>query len=92
MLKRCIKTNLVLNYEKCHFMVDEGIILGHVVSSRGIEVDKSKIDVIRTLPYPIKFAGSLLFSWTCRVLSTIYQRFLKDNTAIMQASVEGYGV
>ncbi|XP_027156215.1 uncharacterized protein LOC113756986, partial [Coffea eugenioides] len=27
-LKRCIETNLVLNYEKCHFMVDQGIILG----------------------------------------------------------------
>ncbi|XP_027155977.1 uncharacterized protein LOC113756537 [Coffea eugenioides] len=36
-LKRCIETNLVLNYEKCHFMVKEGIVLGHVVSSRGIE-------------------------------------------------------
>ena len=32
-LKRCIETNLVLNYEKCHFMVDQGLILGHIVSS-----------------------------------------------------------
>ncbi|RDY13977.1 Retrovirus-related Pol polyprotein from transposon 17.6, partial [Mucuna pruriens] len=49
-LKRCIDTNLVLNFEKCHFMVVEGIVLGHLVSNRGIEVDKSKIDVITSLP------------------------------------------
>ena len=43
-LRRCLESNLVLNYEKCHFMVEEGLILGHVVSKRGIEVDKAKID------------------------------------------------
>nr|GEU71874.1 RNA-directed DNA polymerase homolog [Tanacetum cinerariifolium] len=37
MLKRCEETNLVLNCEKCHFMVKEGIVLGHKVSSSGIE-------------------------------------------------------
>ena len=47
------RNKLVLNNEKCKFMVDQGIIFGHVVFSKGIEVDKSKIDVIRTLPYPI---------------------------------------
>ncbi|KAL9357253.1 hypothetical protein Peur_050506 [Populus x canadensis] len=51
-LKRCIETNLVLNYEKYYFMVEQGIVLGHVVSSRGLEVDKAKIDVISSLPYP----------------------------------------
>ncbi|RDX86424.1 Retrovirus-related Pol polyprotein from transposon 17.6, partial [Mucuna pruriens] len=51
-LKRCIDTNLVLNFEKCHFMVTEGIVLGHLVSNRGIEVDKSKIDIITILPNP----------------------------------------
>ncbi|RDX95393.1 Retrovirus-related Pol polyprotein from transposon 17.6, partial [Mucuna pruriens] len=45
-LHRCINNNLVLNFEKCHFMVTEGIILGHVVLTRGIEVDNAKIDVI----------------------------------------------
>lgn len=38
-LQRCEKTNLVLNWEKCHFMVHEGIVLGHKISTRGIEVD-----------------------------------------------------
>ncbi|RDY11424.1 Retrovirus-related Pol polyprotein from transposon 17.6, partial [Mucuna pruriens] len=49
-LTRCIDTNLVLNFEKCHFIVTEGIVLGHLVSNRGIEVDKSKIDIITSLP------------------------------------------
>ncbi|RDX66671.1 Retrovirus-related Pol polyprotein from transposon 17.6, partial [Mucuna pruriens] len=51
-LTRCIHTNLVLNFEKCHFMVTERIVLGYLVSSRGIEVDKSKIDIITSLPNP----------------------------------------
>ncbi|RDY11997.1 Retrovirus-related Pol polyprotein from transposon 17.6, partial [Mucuna pruriens] len=49
---RCIDTNLVLNFEKCHFMVTKGIVLGHLVSNRSIEVDKSKIDIIASLPNP----------------------------------------
>ncbi|CAN6547638.1 unnamed protein product [Malus baccata var. baccata] len=51
-LKRCVETNLVLNWEKCHFMVKQGIVLGHIVSENGIEVDKSKIDLVRHLPSP----------------------------------------
>ncbi|GJS98753.1 reverse transcriptase domain-containing protein [Tanacetum coccineum] len=50
MLKRCEDTNLVLNWEKCHFMVKEGIILGHKISKSGIEVDRAKVDVIAKLP------------------------------------------
>ncbi|GJX00935.1 reverse transcriptase domain-containing protein [Tanacetum coccineum] len=52
MLKWCKDTNLVLNWEKCHFMVKEGIVLGHKISKSGIEVDKAKVDVIAKLPYP----------------------------------------
>ncbi|RDX73224.1 Retrovirus-related Pol polyprotein from transposon 17.6, partial [Mucuna pruriens] len=48
----CMDTNLVLNFEKCHFMVTEGIVLGHLVSNRGIEVNKSKIDITTSLPKP----------------------------------------
>ncbi|RDY00305.1 Retrovirus-related Pol polyprotein from transposon 17.6, partial [Mucuna pruriens] len=51
-LRRCIDSNLVLNFEKCHFMVTEGIVLGHLVLARGIEVDRAKIDVISSLPNP----------------------------------------
>jgi len=45
-LRRCIKTNLVLNFEKCHFMVEHGVVLGHVVSSRGLEVNKAGVGII----------------------------------------------
>nr|GEW54178.1 hypothetical protein [Tanacetum cinerariifolium] len=53
MLRRGEETNLVLNWEKCHFMVKEGIILGHKVLGAGIEVDKAKIEAISKLPYPM---------------------------------------
>nr|GEW39293.1 DNA-directed DNA polymerase [Tanacetum cinerariifolium] len=52
MLKRCEDTNLCLNWEKSHFMVKEGIVLGHKISKQGIEVDKEKVDVIFKLPHP----------------------------------------
>nr|GEW85833.1 DNA-directed DNA polymerase [Tanacetum cinerariifolium] len=47
MLQCCKDANLVLNWEKCHFMVREGIMLGHKVSGAGFEVDKAKIDTKR---------------------------------------------
>nr|GEU48441.1 reverse transcriptase domain-containing protein [Tanacetum cinerariifolium] len=51
MLQRCKDTNLVLNWEKCHFMVKEGIVFGHKISKKGLEVDRAKVDVIAKLPY-----------------------------------------
>nr|GEV62666.1 reverse transcriptase domain-containing protein [Tanacetum cinerariifolium] len=47
---RCKDAHLVLNWEKCHFMAKEGIVLGHKVSGAGLEVDKAKINVISKLP------------------------------------------
>jgi len=73
-LSRCIETNLVLNFEKCHFMVEQGIVLGHIISSRGIEVDPTNIDVISQLPYPscVREVCSFLgHAW-------FYRRFIKD--------------
>nr|GFB61762.1 reverse transcriptase domain-containing protein [Tanacetum cinerariifolium] len=52
MLKRCEDTNLCLNWEKSHFMVKEGIVLGHKISKKGIEVDIAKINVISKLLHP----------------------------------------
>ncbi|GJT61840.1 reverse transcriptase domain-containing protein [Tanacetum coccineum] len=57
MLKRYEDTNLVLNWEKCHFMVKEGIILGHKISKSGIEVDKAKVDVIAKPPHTTSVKG-----------------------------------
>ncbi|GJW64146.1 reverse transcriptase domain-containing protein [Tanacetum coccineum] len=59
MLKRCEDTNLVLNWEKCHFMVKEGIVLGHKLSKSRIEVDRAKVDVIAKLPH-LTFAVNIL--------------------------------
>ncbi|GKD75863.1 reverse transcriptase domain-containing protein [Tanacetum coccineum] len=58
MLKRCEDTNLVLNWEKCHFMVTKGIVLGHKISKSGIEVDRAKVDVIAKLPHLTSVKGA----------------------------------
>ncbi|GKF23076.1 reverse transcriptase domain-containing protein [Tanacetum coccineum] len=57
MLQRCEDTNLCLNWEKSHFMVNEGIVLGHKISKNRIEVDKAKVDVISKLPHPTTVKG-----------------------------------
>jgi hypothetical protein len=51
-LQRCEDQYLLLNREKCHFMVSEGIILGHHIFGRGIEVDQVKIEVIESYHIP----------------------------------------
>ncbi|GJR25566.1 reverse transcriptase domain-containing protein [Tanacetum coccineum] len=62
MLKRCEDTNLVLNWEKCHFMVKEGIVLGHKISKSGIEVDRAKVDVIAKPPHPTSVKGVRMYT------------------------------
>jgi hypothetical protein len=80
-LNRCEEKNLVLNWEKCHFIVTNGIILGHIVSTKGIEVYKSKIELIANLPTPksikdvISFLGHVGF----------YRRFIKDFSVISKS-------
>ena len=57
LLQRCEEKNLVLILEKCHFIVKEGIVLGHRVSSKRIEVDPAKISTIEKLPPPANVKG-----------------------------------
>nr|GEZ63735.1 reverse transcriptase domain-containing protein [Tanacetum cinerariifolium] len=60
MLQRCEDTNLSLNWEKSHFMVNEGIVLGHKISKNRIEVDRAKVDVIAKLPHLTTVKGAVL--------------------------------
>ena len=48
----CVENKLVLSWEKSHFMVEEGIVLGHHISKNGLEVDKAKVEVIKKLNLP----------------------------------------
>ena len=73
-LDRCVRSNHVLNFEKCHFMVKQGIVLGYVVSNTGISVDPAKVNVISSLPYPSSMREVRSFLGH----AGFYRRFIKD--------------
>ena len=68
----------MLNWEKCHFMVNQGIVLGHIISGRGIEVDKAKIELISQLPSPTNVKTVTQFLGH----AGFYRRFIKDFSKI----------
>ncbi|RVW59425.1 Retrovirus-related Pol polyprotein from transposon 17.6 [Vitis vinifera] len=73
-LNRCIEKDLVLNWEKCHFMVHQGIVLGHIISKEGIEVDKAEVELIVKSPSPTNVKRVRQFLGHTR----FYRRFIKD--------------
>ena len=77
-LQKCEDMNLVLNWEKYHFMVQEVVVLGHVISNKGIEVHKAKVEVIEKFPPPTSLKGLRSF---LRHIG-FYQRFIKDFSKI----------
>ncbi|RVW26360.1 Retrovirus-related Pol polyprotein from transposon 17.6 [Vitis vinifera] len=83
-LQRCIEKDLVLNWEKCHFMVQQGIVLGHIISKNGIEVDKAKVELIVKLPPPTNVKGIRQFLGHAE----FYRRFIKDFSKISKPLCE----
>ncbi|CAB1184497.1 unnamed protein product [Spirodela intermedia] len=77
-LEKCIEKKLVLSWEKSHFMVREGVVLGHIVSERGLEVDRAKIDIISKMKSPnlVKQIRSFLGH------ASYYKKFIQDFSKI----------
>ena len=73
-LKRCEDCNLVLNWEKYHFILKEYIVLGHSISQKGIKVNRTKFEVIEMLLSPIFVKRTRSFLGH----AGFYQRFIKN--------------
>ncbi|RVW70597.1 Retrovirus-related Pol polyprotein from transposon 17.6 [Vitis vinifera] len=83
--EQCIENDLVLNWEKCHFMVHQGIVLGHIISEKGIEVDKAK-EVYTSKAFFELLAKDAKFVWDerCQMSFDQLKQFL-TTTPIVRA-------
>ncbi|RVW78298.1 Retrovirus-related Pol polyprotein from transposon 17.6 [Vitis vinifera] len=83
-IMECIEKDLVLNWKKCHFMVHQGIVLGHIISEKGIEVDKAKVELIIKLPPPTTVKGVRQFLGH----AGFYRRFIKGFSSLSKPLCE----
>jgi hypothetical protein len=73
-LEWCIVTRLCLSHEKCHMMMKKGVVLGNYISTDGIRVDPTKIEVILNLLTPHTETEVCSFLGT----SGYYRRFMEN--------------
>ena len=78
-LQRCQNKNLALNWEKCHFMVTKGIVLGHMISAARLEMDQAKVSIIRNLMPPTTVKGIRSFLGH----AGFYKRFIETSQKLL---------
>ncbi|GJV02354.1 hypothetical protein Tco_1335923 [Tanacetum coccineum] len=83
-----------LNWEKSHFMVKEGIVLGHKISKSGIEVARAKVEVIAKLPHPTTVKGvrsflGIVYTDHSAIKYLLPRRMLRQTSSVIRRCVSG---
>ena len=90
-LTRCEQTQLSLSTENCHMMMSEGVVLGHFISANGIQVDPSKIKVIK-IYLLCNSKRSVKFLGACWILPKIYRKFFQTCLSFVFIVNEGHAI